>query len=83
MPQKRNPARTPRKYPKGKKPKGLAETSSVVTSLEQNKNKRQEQHFSSVVTSIVTCSGQRQQPRTYPRIDQFHLVNKCIISTKQ
>ena len=57
--------------------------SSVVTCSKQKKNKRQEQHFSSVVTSIVTCPGQRQQPRTSPRRDQFHLVNKCIISTKQ
>jgi hypothetical protein len=70
------------------------------------KNKKQEKHFSSVVTDYssmvtfprtkqehlhgnfhgiykVTCLGQRQQPRTSPRRDQFHLVNKCIISTKQ
>jgi len=57
--------------------------SSMVTCSKQKKNKRQEQEFSSVVTSIVTCLGQRQQPRTSPRRDQFHLVNKYIISTKQ
>jgi len=57
--------------------------SSVVACLEKNKNKREEKHFSSVVNSIVTCPGQRQKLRTSPRRDQFHLVNKCTISTKQ